>query len=144
MAYEVVATPLATRQIKGLRGPAKAAFETFTADLARRGCAALDYRLTGESIERLCVHHLQGGWRVVVAFDAAPVVWVVLVAQHTREAASNVYDLLYALSGQRPEPEQRRTKPACCDDEGEPPAAEEELIASLARRTRQFTARPPA
>lgn len=138
MAHEVLATPLAERQIRGLRGPTRAALKTFTGDLARRGCAALDYRLTGESIERLCVHHLRGRWRVVVAFDAAPAVWVVLVAQHTSDPASNVYDLLYALSGQRPEPDQRRTKPACCDDDGDPPWAEEELIASLTRRTRQL------
>ena len=141
MAHQVQATALVERQIRGLRGPTRAAFETFTGDLARRGCAALGYRLTGQSIERLCVHHLRGRWRVVVAFDAAPVVWVVLVAQHTGEAATNVYDLLYALTGQRPELDQRRTKPACCDDQGAPPLVDEALITSLTRRTRQLSGR---
>ncbi len=137
-----MATPLVQRQVRGLRGPTRAAFETFTGDLARRGCAALGYRLTGDLIERLCVHHLRGGWRVVVTFDAPPVVWVVLIAQHTSDPATNVYDLLYALTGHRPEPDQARTKPACCGDDGAPPPVEEELITSLTRRTRQLAGRP--
>ena len=45
---------------------------------------------------------------------------LLLVAEHTR--AANPYQLLYDVLG-IDEPEEPRTKPACCDREGQPPIA---------------------
>jgi hypothetical protein len=139
--YEVQATPLAQGQIAGLRGRNRAAFDTFTADLARRGCAAADYRVTGEILERLCVRHLRGQWRAVVCFDREDVAWVLLVGEHVGDPDRNVYDLLYRLVGTAPEPDEKRRKPPCCDDESEPPVVEDETVDTLVRRTREVLGR---
>ncbi len=84
---DVVETPTATTQVAGLRGPNRAAYDTFLPDLARRGCEAMDYRVTGDLLERLCVRHLRASWRAVVAFADPDVACVVLVGQHTSDPA---------------------------------------------------------
>jgi hypothetical protein len=59
VAVEVLETPLAEAQAARLRRPAARAYQVFLDDLARRGCAALGYRVTGpDPLERLCVRHL--------------------------------------------------------------------------------------
>lgn len=56
MPYEVKATPIAQRQIAGLRGPHRKAFDAFVTMLVNEGCRALAYRLTGnEPLPGLCV-----------------------------------------------------------------------------------------
>ncbi|MFI6449957.1 hypothetical protein ACIBF6_00235 [Streptosporangium amethystogenes] len=70
MKTEVYLSVLAERQAEILRGADLKAFVAFVNDLEARGCMALGYRLTGEiPVSRLCVKHLRGAIRVVVAFE---------------------------------------------------------------------------
>jgi hypothetical protein len=132
---DVYETRLAESWTAGLRGPNRKAYDEFLDDLARRGCEALGYRLTGELIERLCVRHVRGSIRAVVGFvPDADEAWVLLVGEHTRDEA-NVYQLLYDLTGV--EPEEGRSKPPCCDD-GLPPEVDPDLVEQLAEHTRHL------
>ncbi len=123
MAVEVHATPLANKIIKDLPRGSRAAYDQFEADLARRGCAALAYRLSGDVLEHLCVVHLAGAIRVIVAFESAEVAYVVLVGNHddrgTRRWTSTAGCTRWLGASHR-----RRLagQPPCCDTEsGEPP-----------------------
>jgi len=132
-----MATPVAERQIRGLRGPRRRAYEQFEQHLAATGCAALGYRLTGcDPLPRLCVKHLRGSDRVVVAFDGS-IAWVLLVGPHTEaDQAADVYTALYDLAGIS-RPEQPRTKPPCCNPtDGSAPQLEETVIDELVQRAR--------
>lgn len=137
-------TPTADAQVTGLRGPAKKAYEAFLTQLSAQGCAAMGYRLTGpEPLPRLCVQHLRGADRVVVAF-ADDQAWVLLVGPHRdNDPRADVYAALYELVGVEPENQAKRTKPSCCDGDGDAPEVEladvDALVSrakSLGRRTR--------
>jgi hypothetical protein len=142
VAHEVLETPIAATQVDALRGPRKRAYAAFLLELAANGCAAMSYRLTGpDPLPRLCVRHLRGADRVIVAFEERDRAWVVLVGPHTDERASNVYNLLYAITGTAIEPSERRTKPPCCDEDGAAPVSDEDLENQLARRTRDVFGR---
>lgn len=107
-------------------------------------CAALGYRLTGpDPLPRLCVKHLRGQDRVVVAFPAADEAWILLVAPHLDlDPGRNVYDLLYQLAGVQPPEQARRTKPPCCDEQtSEPPTIPLGEVDVLVENTRQLAAR---
>ncbi len=136
MPYSVRATPVAERQIAGLRGARRKAYYQFEQALARGGCSALDYRLTGaDPLPSLCAKHLRGSDRAVVAF-ADDDAWVLLVGPHAAgDAAADVYGVLYELAGV-PRPTQPRTKPPCCDDDETRPALEEVTVDRLIRRAR--------
>src|SRR5512141_3516220 len=105
---------MADRQIRRLRGRHKKAYDDFLDDLERRGCAALDYRLTGPApINRVCIKHLRGQDRAAVTFRHPGEAWILLVASHDdHDAALDAYQTLYRLAGQ-PAPTGRRTKPPC-------------------------------
>ncbi len=137
---DVFESPIATTQVAGLRGPNRAAYDTFLPNLARRGCEAMDYRVTGNVLERLCARHLRADWRVVVAFAEPDTAWVVLVGQHTSDLGRDVYDLLYRLLGTQPEPNETRRKPPCCEH-GRPPVTDDQVIDTLTRRTREVLSR---
>lgn len=141
MAVEVRATLLADVFIKGLAGRARRAYDDFEADLARRGCAALAYRLTGDQVDQICVTHLVRSLRVIVAFESADVVYVLLVGEHDeKNPAMDVYQQLYALVGHTPPDQAARTKPPCCDAEtGSPPVAAD-LLDQLLPRMRRIRA----
>jgi len=134
--YSVRATLVAERQIAGLRGARRKAYDQFEQALFSGGCSALDYRLTGaDPLPSLCVKHLRGNDRAVVAF-ADDDAWVLLVGPHAAgDAAADVYGALYDLAGV-PRPTQPRTKPPCCDDDQTPPALEEPTVDRLVRRAR--------
>jgi hypothetical protein len=69
---EVVATRRAQQQVEALDRTNTRAFTAFLDDLSLNGCAALAYRLTGPvPLSRLCVKHLRGALRVVVAFESS-------------------------------------------------------------------------
>ena len=138
MPVKVTETRLATSQAAGLRGPARKAYETFLDDLANRGCAALGYRVTGpEPLPRLCVKHLRGNDRVVVAFENRSSAWVLLVGPHEDgDPGRNVYDRLYELAGVTPPPSWKRTRPSCCSDTGEAPLTSPEVVDDLVLRAR--------
>jgi hypothetical protein len=142
VALEILETPVAAAQVDALRGPRKRAYSAFLLELAANGCAAMSYRLAGpEPLPRLCVRHLRGADRVIVAFEQLDRAWVVLVGPHTADRESNIYDLLYRITGTPIEPSERRTKPPCCDEEGTEPVSDEDLVNQLARRTRDVFGR---
>ena len=137
MAVEVKVTRIAETQVAGLRGPNLRAFERFRDELARQGCAALHYRVTGEHLDKLCVRHLRGAWRVVAFHPDEDTAWVVLVGEHSDDdPGRNVYDLLYDIVGHRPPSDQRRRKPPCCEDDGAAPDTKEQMAELLVARTR--------
>lgn len=138
MAVEVLETPLSEAQAARLRGPAARAYQVFLDDLARRGCAAIGYRVTGpDPLERLCVRHLRGEDRVVVAFQGETRAWVLLIGAHRADdPGADFYEELYRLAGVRPPSDQRRRKPPCCGDGDEPPALDEQAIGDLVVRAR--------
>lgn len=141
MAVEVRATLLADILITGLAGRARRAYDDFEADLARRGCAALAYRLTGDQVDQLCVVHLVRSLRVIVAFESADVVYVLLIGEHDeKNPAVDVYGQLYALVGQTPPDQAARTKPPCCDAETGSPPAGADLLDQLLPQMRRIRA----
>jgi hypothetical protein len=92
------------------------------ADLARRGCAAGDYRLTGTGVDHLCCTHLKrlsGNWRVIFGFAGDDEIAILAIGQHHVRSGRDVYANLYGTIGLDAPPRGRRTKPPCCDEEGE-------------------------
>ena len=136
-------TPTADAQVAGLRGPAKKTYEAFLTQLSAQGCAALGYRLTGpEPLPRLCVKHLRGADRAVVAFvdDEA---WVLLVGPHSdKDPRVDVYTALYTLVGVEPEDQAKRTKPSCCDGDGDAPEVDPAEVDALVSRAKSLGRRP--
>lgn len=121
-----------------MRGARKKAYETFLEaleDLEQRGCAALDYRLTGPvPINNMCVKHLWGQDRAVVTFREPRKVWILLVGPHDdHDSSVDVYRTLYALADQ-PIPGGRRTKPSCCGRDDRGPTLDEATIDDLVAR----------
>ncbi len=142
----VVETPTAARQVDSLRGPRRRAYQAFLDDLAAAGCAAMGYRLTGpDPLPRLCVKHLRGQDRVIVAFPSDDEAWVLLVAAHRDDDPGlSVYDLLYQIAGVQPPDQARRTKPPCCgEDDGTAPAIAPDHLHTLVDSARRLTARRP-
>jgi hypothetical protein len=148
VTVEVRATPLANKVIEGLPRKARNAYDQFEADVAARGCAALAYRLSGGFLDHLCVIHLTGQMRVIVAFESPEIAYVVLIGNHDRDRPQlDVYQQLYELAGHHPSDQAGRDKPPCCDtDTGEPPvdtALLDELLTSMRRfRTPDLRATP--
>jgi hypothetical protein len=103
--------------------------EDIEADLARRGCRAASYRLTGSTVERICCIHLAGAgqWRVLVGFPSPREVAVLMVGRHNERSTLNVYRRLYRDLGIADPPGGNRDKPPCCDEDGAAP--QHELIA---------------
>jgi len=136
MAVEVLETPLASAQTARLRGPAVRAYQRFLDELADRGCGALAYRVTGPTpLEYLCVKHLRGEDRVVVAFESDTRAWVLLVGSHREDdPRRNFYDQLYRLAGVSPPADQRRRKPPCCENVVHPPVLDDQAVAVLVDR----------
>jgi hypothetical protein len=141
VAVEVRATRLANKIIEQLPRRSRRAYDQFEADLAARGCAAMAYRLSGSMLDHLCVVHLIGAMRVIVAFESAEVAYVVLVGNHDDSLPPlDVYQQLYAAAGLEPPDQAGRDKPPCCDTEtGEPPV-DPGLLDELLARMRRFRA----
>lgn len=143
MPTEVLATPRADQQIASLTRRQTTALDQFLNELAAQGCAALAYRLTGTPpLSHLCVKHLTGDLRVVVAFETDERAWILLVGPHTDgDPDLDVYTELYRLLGVEPPDGEGRTKPPCCGPPPDslPPTIEDSLTAILdrARRTRR-------
>ena len=136
MTYVVWQTRVAERQVRGLRGARAAAYVRFEQTLAERGCAALAYRLTGrDPLPRICVQHLRGSDRALVAFESGEA-WVLLVGPHDAgDAARDVCRTLYGLAGVDI-PIEPRTKPPCCDEDGQPPTLDTAAVDDLVTRAR--------
>lgn len=88
--------------------------------LELEGCAAADYRLSGDAVDHICSLHLYGRFRALVCFPDQETIVILLVGEHLRDHPDDVYRGLYELLGIAA-PEARRAKPPCCGDAGEPP-----------------------
>ncbi|HEX9354271.1 MAG TPA: hypothetical protein VF933_10725 [Streptosporangiaceae bacterium] len=123
MPTEVLATPRVEQQTGRLSRKQSRAFENFLNDLAAGGCRALTYRLSGQApIDHLCVKHIVGSLRVVVAFETPHRAWILLAGPHdNQDPILNVYAELYRLLDAEPQPDSRRDKPPCCDETEELP-----------------------
>jgi hypothetical protein len=145
MVAEVLATPRAEQQVDGLSRRNARVFDRFLNELAGGGCRALAYRLSGEEpVDHLCVRHLSGSLRVVVAFETPQRAWILLVGPHDdQDPVLNVYAELYRLLGVEPPSDAGRSKPPCCGEpEGLPPVLGDAMAdilgrAAKLRRTRQ-------
>ncbi|HEX4730263.1 MAG TPA: hypothetical protein VH299_03285 [Solirubrobacterales bacterium] len=126
MSRRVSETPTARRQADALRGKVADAYYEAVQRLMAEGCAAADYRLTGDVVDRICALHLYGRYRALVCFPEKDRLAVVLIAEHDRGGDGDVYAALYEFL-EIPEPIERRTKPPCCDEDGEPPVDSELL-----------------
>ena len=133
--------PWPNKIIEELPRRSRRAYDQFEADLAARGCAALAYRLSGGLLDHLCVAHLIGTMRVIVAFESAEVAYVVLVGNHDDSRPPlDVYRQLYALAGHEPPDQAGRDKPPCCDTETGEPTADSGWLDELLARMRRFKA----
>jgi hypothetical protein len=142
---EVVATPRADQQIAELDRAHTKALDDFLDDLAAQGCKALGYRLSGPTpVDHICVKHLRGTLRVVVAFEKPGLAWILIVGSHNdRDPAMNVYVELYRLLGVEPPDSAVRDKPPCCDESTDLPPTLGDAVtefverAAKVRRTRR-------
>ncbi len=112
--------------------------------LAREGCRAADYALSGPPPwPHLCAVHFDG-WRVVVAFPAQDEVAIMKIAPH--DPASDPYREIADELG-IPVSTEPRTKPPCCDPDGEPPVdadlvtSVQDAFAALTQRERRLRSR---
>jgi hypothetical protein len=145
MPTEVLVTSRTDQQIASLTRRNRRTLDGFLDDLAARGCQALAYRLSGNSpIDHICVKHLRGTLRVVVAFETPARAWVLLVGPHDdQDPVVNVYAELYQLLGLEPTRQSGRDKPPCCDPpDGQPPVLGDALTeildrAATLRKTRE-------
>lgn len=126
MSFRVSATPTAKRQADALRGKAAKAYEDALLRFEAEGCAAADYRLTGQTVDRICSAHLYGNYRALICFPDEESVVIATVGEHSRGSSDDVYGVVYELLG-IDEPIGKRTKPPCCDAEGGPPVDPELL-----------------
>ena len=145
---EVIATPRADQQIAGLDRTHAREFGTFLDDLAARGCRALGYRLSGPApVDHMCVKHLRGSLRVVVAFEGRHRAWILLVVRHDdQDPVLNVYAKLYRLLGVEPPDSAGRDKPPCCDESTDLPPVLGAAVTEFAGRAAKVrrTRRQPA
>lgn len=121
MRLTIEATPLADGQIQALRGDAKTGFWAHYHELENLGCAAADYRLWGDGLDRLCAVHFYADWRAIVAFPSRKEITVLMVGEHERGSSmTDVYANLYAAMGIEVQPGSR-VRRDCCDDDGAAP-----------------------
>lgn len=142
MATTTLISDRAAQQVSNLRKKERRSYDQFLVTLRAQGCAALNYRLSGDDLlTKICVAHLAGPLRVVVAFSAHNVANIILVGPHDNsDPFMDVYTQLYALAGLTAPPTAERTKPPCCDaDDGRPPIPNEDLLVDLTTRARQLS-----
>ena len=98
----------------------KVAFINAAHALEREGCDAAGYRLAGDGPDKLCVIHLWGRWRLVLAFPESAGALVVDVGEHLdNDRSRDIYTRLYDALDVDP-PAEPRDKPPCCDESGPP------------------------
>ena len=137
MPLEVLLSPRADQQSAGLTRRQQRTLDQFLDMLAAEGCAALAYRLTGDlPVNRLCVKHLDGNLRVIVAFENAERAWILLIGVHDSDKSANVYDELYERLEVEP-PDAKRSKPPCCDGPDKLPPVLGALVFDILDRAKQ-------
>jgi hypothetical protein len=88
--------------------------------LARDGCAAADYRLSGTLADRFCSLHLMRDWRMIVGFPAPLEVAVLLIGRHIHGSQRDIYTRFYSGLGITV-PSAQRKKPPCREETGTTP-----------------------
>jgi hypothetical protein len=142
VATSTLITERAAQQAGQLRKKERRSYDQFLLALRAHGCASLNYRLSGDDLlSKICVAHLSGSLRVVVAFSAHNVATILLAGPHDdQDPFMDVYSQLYELAGLTEPPIAGRTKPPCCGEEdGKPPVPDSELLADLVGRARQLS-----
>lgn len=142
MATSALITERAAQQVSQLHKKERRSYDQFVLALRAKGCASLNYRLSGDDLLcKICVAHIAGALRVVVAFSAQNVATILLVGPHVdQDPFIDVYSQLYELAGLSEPPAAERTKPPCCAvEDGKPPVPDGELLADLVRRARQLS-----
>lgn len=142
MATSTLITDQAAQQVAQLRKKQRRSYDQFLLALRAQGCASLNYRLSGDNLlSRICVAHLSGALRVVVAFPESNVATILLVGPHDdQDPFADVYSQLYELAGLAEPPAAERTKPPCCEvEDGTPPIPDIQLLADLVGRARQLS-----
>ena len=87
-------------------------------------------------MSQLCVKHLDGNLRVIVAFESTERAVVVLIGAHVSGSPANIYDELYEQQGVEP-PDAKRTKPPCCDEAAQLPPVLGDLVDQILDRAKQ-------
>jgi hypothetical protein len=142
VATSALITERAAQQIGQLHKKERRSYDQFLLALRAHGCTSLNYRLSGDDLlSKICVAHLAGALRVVVAFSAHNVATILLVGPHDdQDPFMDVYSQLYELAGLTEPPAAERTKPPCCGvEDRKPPIPDGELLADLAGRARQLS-----
>jgi hypothetical protein len=142
VATSTLITEPAAQQADQLSRKERRAYDQFLLALRARGCASLNYRLSGDDLlSKVCVVHLSGRLRVVVAFASHKVATILLIGPHdNQDPLIDVYSQLYELAGLTEPPTAERTKPPCCGEmDGKPPVPDSELLADLVGRARQLS-----
>lgn len=140
--FRLAQTPHARRVIAGLRGAVRDSLKQALHALEYSGCEAAGYRLTGPALERLCMVHLYGFWRLLLAFPEPDLAVVIDIGEHlASDRHRDIYTRLYEALGTEPADE-ARTKPPCCDDTELPPVTAE-LVDDLSDAYRVLTRRRP-
>jgi hypothetical protein len=129
--FEVWRTPIGEQDYRRLRADVKRVVDAKEKALAREGCAAADYRLSGDLADRFCSLHLVRDWRIVVGFPSPSEVAVLLIGRHARGLGRDVYGRLYRGLGISI-PSAQRKKPPCCDETGTAPVDSEALDSIVA------------
>jgi len=135
-------TERAAQQVDQLRKKERRSYDQFLRALRANGCASLNYRLSGDDLlSKICVAHLSGPLRVVVAFSAQSVATILLIGPHDdHDPFMDVYSQLYELAGLTKPPTAKRTKPPCCGEEdGKPPVPNREHLEDLVGQARQLS-----
>jgi hypothetical protein len=116
VATSALITERAVQQVGQLRKKERRSYDQFLLALRAHGCASLNYRLSGDDLlSKICVAHLSGPLRVVVAFSAHNVATILLVGPHVnQDPFIDVYSRLYELAGLTEPPTAQRTKSPCC------------------------------
>jgi hypothetical protein len=142
VATSTLITERAAQQGGQLRKKERRSYDQFLLALRAHGCASLNYRLSGDDLlSKICVAHLSGPLRVVVAFSAHNIATILLVGPHDDEDPfMDVYSQLYELAGLTEPPAAERAKPPCCrEGDGMPPVPDGKLLADLVNRARQLS-----
>jgi hypothetical protein len=98
-SFDVWRTPIAEEDYRKLRADVRQVAGSKEQALARDGCAAADYRLSGELADRFCSLHLMRDWRMIVGFPAPKEVAVLLIGRHIHGSQRDIYGRFYSSLG---------------------------------------------
>lgn len=81
--------------------------------LEHSGCEAAGYRLAGTTLERLCVVHLYGVWRLLLVFPESDLAVVIDVGEHlANDPTRDIYARLYGVLAWRRRTGRAPSRPA--------------------------------